>query len=63
MQDHGFRLRRIALIVSGERRADASLRDSPIDIYVMDADGTEWKRIALKVVPGKGPPAVSWGRE
>jgi hypothetical protein len=30
---------------------------------VINADGTEWKRIALKVLPDKGPLAVSRGRE
>jgi Tol biopolymer transport system component len=33
------------------------------DLCVINADGTEWKRIALKVLPDKGPLAVSWGRE
>jgi Tol biopolymer transport system component len=32
------------------------------DLCVINADGTEWKRIALKVRPDKGPLAVSWGR-
>jgi len=32
------------------------------DICVMNADGTEWKRIALKVASEEGPVSVSWGR-
>jgi hypothetical protein len=46
----------------GEQIAFAGRRDSPFDIYVMDADGTEWKRIALKVASEEGPVSVSWGR-
>jgi TolB protein len=33
------------------------------DLCTINADGSEWKRIALKVLPDKGPLAVSWGRE
>ena len=33
------------------------------DLCVMNADGTEWKRIALKVAPEDVPVAASWGRE
>jgi Tol biopolymer transport system component len=32
------------------------------DICVINADGTEWKRIALKVASEEGLVAVSWGR-
>jgi len=35
---------------------------SGTDICVMNADGTEWKRIALKVASEEGPVSVSWGR-
>jgi Tol biopolymer transport system component len=31
------------------------------DLCVINADGTEWKRIALNVRPDKGPLLVSWG--
>jgi Tol biopolymer transport system component len=33
------------------------------DLCVMNADGTEWKRIALKVAHEGVPVAASWGRE
>jgi Tol biopolymer transport system component len=33
------------------------------DLCVMNADGTEWKRIALKVAHEEVPVSVSWGRE
>jgi Tol biopolymer transport system component len=33
------------------------------DICVINADGTEWKRIVLKVASEEGPVSVSWGRE
>ena len=32
------------------------------DLCVMNADGTEWKRVALKVGPEEVPPAASWGK-
>jgi hypothetical protein len=32
------------------------------DICVMNADGTEWKRISLKVASEEVPVSVSWGR-
>lgn len=32
------------------------------DLCVMNADGTEWKRISLKVASEEVPVSVSWGR-
>ena len=32
------------------------------DLCVMNADGTEWKRVAVKVRPDEVPPAASWGK-
>jgi TolB protein len=33
------------------------------DLCTINADGSEWKRIALKVLPENAPLAVSWGSE